>query len=182
MMKTCSCSLYLLYHLLLLQLLVVTTRASFTPTLVIPQQQQHSAVPRSLSCDPTSRLLVRLSMGTGGGGDGSDSEWAKALYENSGQDAATMQQNFEKEMKMKGLMKGTIETNPKLSANQKLIQWLTERGEVYLSEQSTWGEAPHPSKFNVQSGKAQPSFYFESNGIEWNYSFFFFPPFILSFY
>jgi uncharacterized Zn-finger protein len=87
-------------------------------------------------------------------GDGSDSEWAKALYENSG---AAMQ-NFEKEMKLKGLMKGTTETNPKLSANQKLIRWLTEQGDVYLSEQSTWGEAPHPCKYSIRKRTRQKQY------------------------
>lgn len=79
-----------------------------------------------------SRLLA--------GGEGGDSEWAKALFENSG-DAV---RDFEKDMKLKGLMKGSVDTNPKLTANQNLIDWLTEEGDVYLSEQSSWGEAPHP--------------------------------------
>lgn len=85
-----------------------------------------------LQCESKSKLLpLRLS---------SDSEWAKALYENSGNDIG----DFEKDMKLKGLMKGSANTNPKLSANQKLIEWLTRDGDVYLSEQSSWGEAPHP--------------------------------------
>jgi hypothetical protein len=81
------------------------------------------------------------------GGEGSDSEWAKALFEASG-DAV---KEFEKEMKMKGLMKGTAASNPKLSANAKLIEWLTEEGDVYLSEQSAWGEAPHPLAISTET-------------------------------
>lgn len=73
-------------------------------------------------------------------GDGGDSEWAKALFESSG-DAVG---NFENDMKMKGLMKGNSDSNPKISQNQNLINWLTAEGDVYLSELSSWGEAPHP--------------------------------------
>jgi len=81
------------------------------------------------------------------GGEGGDSEWAKALFESSGEAV----RDFEKDMKMKGLMKGNVNSNPKLTANQNLINWLTEEGGVYLSEQSSWGEAPHPmaSKFST---------------------------------
>ena len=72
--------------------------------------------------------LHRLTSHLFAGGEGGDSEWAKALFENSGE----AMRNFESDMKMKGLMKGNAKTNPKLSANQNLIQWLTEEGEVYL--------------------------------------------------
>jgi Rubisco LSMT substrate-binding/SET domain len=80
------------------------------------------------------------------GGDGSDSEWAKALFENSGQESGS----FEKEMKMKGLMKGTTIADPKLSQNANLISWLEKNG-VYLSDQSSWGEAPHPLAISVET-------------------------------
>lgn len=81
------------------------------------------------------------------GGEGGDTEWAKALYEASG-DAVG---NFEKDMKMKGLMKGNTSTNPKLTANQNLIQWLSTEGNVYLSETSSWGEAPHPLAISTET-------------------------------
>jgi Rubisco LSMT substrate-binding/SET domain len=81
------------------------------------------------------------------GGEGGDKEWSKALYEASGDSI----QNFEQEMKMKGLMKGTVETNPKLTANQNLINWLESEGKVYLSDQSTWGEAPHPLAISTET-------------------------------
>ena len=74
------------------------------------------------------------------GGEGGDSEWAKALFESSGEAV----RDFEQDMKMKGLLKGNVNTNPKLTANQNLIEWLIREGEVYLAEQSSWGEAPHP--------------------------------------
>lgn len=74
------------------------------------------------------------------GGEGGDKEWVKALYEASGAAVG----DFEKDMKMKGLLKGTAATNPKLTANQNLLQWLNAEGGVYLSEASSWGEAPHP--------------------------------------
>jgi len=80
-------------------------------------------------------------------GEGSDSEWAKALMENVGQDSGT----FEKEMKMKGLLKGDKNSNPKISQNANLIQWLEEEGDVYLSDQSSWGEAPHPMAISTDT-------------------------------
>ena len=86
----------------------------------------------------SKRVLPRTRLYAGG--EGGDSEWAKALFESSG--AAV--RDFEKDMKMKGLIKGDANTNPKLTANQNLINWLSKEGDVYLSEQSTWGEAPHP--------------------------------------
>lgn len=81
------------------------------------------------------------------GGDGSDSEWSKALFESSGEAV----RDFENDMKMKGLMKGTVATNPKLTANQNLVDWLTAEGNVYLSEQSSWGEAPHPLAISTET-------------------------------
>jgi hypothetical protein len=91
-----------------------------------------------------SNTLTLLRMA---GGDGSDSEWIKALMEASGDN----QGNFENDMKMKGLMKGTTSTNPKLTANAKLIQWLEQEGNVYLSEISSWGEAPHPLAISTET-------------------------------
>lgn len=79
-------------------------------------------------------------------GDGSDSEWSKALQENQGIEVGA----FEKEMKLKGFMKGNEQTNPKLSQNAKLLQWLTENG-LYLSEESGWGEAPHPMAISTET-------------------------------
>jgi histone-lysine N-methyltransferase SETD3 len=82
------------------------------------------------------------------GGDGSDSEWMKALMEASGQTPG----EFEKQMKMKGLLgaKGG-DGNPKLSANAQLIQWLEEQGDVFLKETSSWGEAPHPMAISTET-------------------------------
>ena len=80
-------------------------------------------------------------------GQASDSEWAKALFENSG-DAIDQ---FEKEMKMKGLGLGSTSSDPKVTANTNLIRWLSEEGEVYLSEQSAWGEAPHPMVISTET-------------------------------
>jgi len=81
------------------------------------------------------------------GGDGSDREWAKALRESTGAQVG----DFEKEMKMKGFLKGVSQDNPKLSANSNLIRWLSEEGEVYLSEESSWGEAPHPLAISTET-------------------------------
>lgn len=80
------------------------------------------------------------------GGEGGDAEWAKALRESTGQEVGA----FEREMKLKGLMKGTVSTNPKLSENADLVNWLTDEG-VYLSEQSTWGDAPHALAISTET-------------------------------
>ena len=90
--------------------------------------------------DASPRRCLELRMA---GGEGGDAEWAKALYEASG--------DFEQDMKMKGLMKGTVVTNPKLTANENLINWLSADGSVYLSEASNWGEAPHPLAISTET-------------------------------
>ena len=89
---------------------------------------------------------TQLSMA---GGEGGETEWVKALEDAAG---GTTPGKFEEEMKMKGLLgpnKG--DGNPKLSANSRLIQWLENEGQVYLSESSTWGEAPHPLAISTET-------------------------------
>lgn len=81
------------------------------------------------------------------GGDGGDAEWMKALLEAGG----TSPGEFEKQMKMKGLLGNKGVANPKLSANAALIQWLEEKGDVYLAESSSWGEAPHPMAISTET-------------------------------
>jgi hypothetical protein len=80
-------------------------------------------------------------------GDASDKSWAKALKESTGPELGA----FEKDMKLKGLMKGNSDSDPKLTANSNLVKWLEEEGKVYLSEQSTWGEAPHPMAISTDT-------------------------------
>eukprot|EP00577_Skeletonema_sp_RCC1716_P006754 CAMPEP_0113419016 /NCGR_PEP_ID=MMETSP0013_2-20120614/26534_1 /TAXON_ID=2843 ORGANISM="Skeletonema costatum, Strain 1716" /NCGR_SAMPLE_ID=MMETSP0013_2 /ASSEMBLY_ACC=CAM_ASM_000158 /LENGTH=575 /DNA_ID=CAMNT_0000306329 /DNA_START=191 /DNA_END=1915 /DNA_ORIENTATION=- /assembly_acc=CAM_ASM_000158 len=83
------------------------------------------------------------------GGEGGDKEWAKALLDAGG---GTKPGQFEEDMKMKGLLgpnKGM--GNPKLNANSRLIAWLETEGDVYLSESSTWGEAPHPMAISTET-------------------------------
>jgi hypothetical protein len=59
---------------------------------------------------------------------------------------------FEEDMKMKGLLgPNRGKGNPKLNANSRLIKWLEEEGQVYLSESSTWGEAPHPMAISTET-------------------------------
>lgn len=81
------------------------------------------------------------------GGEGGESEWVKALLENT----APVPGAFEDEMKMKGLLGKKTDANPKLTANARLISWLSEEGDVYLSEESTWGEAPHPMAISTET-------------------------------
>lgn len=81
------------------------------------------------------------------GGEGGESEWVKALLENT----APVPGAFEDEMKMKGLLGKKTDSNPKLTANARLVSWLSEEGDVYLSEESTWGEAPHPMAISTET-------------------------------
>ncbi|KAL3940123.1 MAG: hypothetical protein SGARI_001115, partial [Bacillariaceae sp.] len=81
------------------------------------------------------------------GGEGGDSEWVKALLENTTPEPGA----FEAEMKMKGLLGNKGGGDSKLTANQELVAWLETEGEVYLSEQSSWGEAPHPMAISTDT-------------------------------
>jgi len=81
------------------------------------------------------------------GGEGGESEWVKALLENT----APVPGAFEDEMKMKGLLGKKTDSNQKLTANSRLISWLNMEGDVYLSEESTWGEAPHPMAISTET-------------------------------
>lgn len=82
------------------------------------------------------------------GEKGGDSEWAKALFESSGEST----DELDKEMtKMKGIFRDKDAGDPKMTANANLIQWLSDEGEVYLSEQSSWGEAPHPMVISTET-------------------------------
>jgi len=81
------------------------------------------------------------------GGEGGESEWVKALLESTAPEPGA----FEDEMKMKGLLGKKTGANPKLTANARLISWLGDEGEVYLSEESTWGEAPHPMAISTET-------------------------------
>lgn len=105
-----------------------------------------------LLCKSTQAFLQQptkaLSIPKMAGGDGSDSEWAKALAESTGM----IPGQFEQEMKMKGLLgnkKG--QGDEKVTANGNLIKWLSEQGDVYLSEESSWGEAPHPLAISTET-------------------------------
>jgi histone-lysine N-methyltransferase SETD3 len=103
------------------------------------QPQVQSDASRSSSC--------LSAEGGKGNGEGGDSEWVKALLENT----AAVPGEFEKEMKMKGLLGLTPDSDPKLTANGRLIEWLQREGDVYLSEESSWGEAPHPMAISTET-------------------------------
>ena len=67
------------------------------------------------------------------GGEGGETEWAKALMDNVG----TAPGQFDKEMQaaMKGKMSGlnpnaSKEVDGKISANARLVKWLEEEGDV----------------------------------------------------
>jgi hypothetical protein len=96
---------------------------------------------------PTWKIAARPSTILGAGGEGGDSAWIRALDDASGE----LPGAFDAEMKMKGLLKKGGPENPKLSANAELVKWLEANGEVYLSEMSTWGEAPHPMAISTET-------------------------------
>ncbi len=88
------------------------------------------------------------------GGEGGESEWAKALMDNIG----TAPGQFDKELQaqMKGKMSGlnpnvSKKVDQKLSANALLVKWLEEEGDVYLQDASGWGEAPHPMAISTET-------------------------------
>jgi len=88
------------------------------------------------------------------GGEGGETEWAKALMDNVG----TAPGQFDKEMQaaMKGKMSGlnpnaSKEVDGKISANARLVKWLEEEGDVYLQDASGWGEAPHPMAISTET-------------------------------
>mmetsp|Transcript_16552 Transcript_16552/g.24599 ORF Transcript_16552/g.24599 Transcript_16552/m.24599 type:complete len:584 (+) Transcript_16552:80-1831(+) len=102
-----------------------------------------------LSASRNSRTTPQHVVLSMAGGEGGEAEWVKALLDAGG---GTKPGQFEEDMKMKGLLgpnKGM--GNPKLNANSRLIAWLETEGDVYLSESSTWGEAPHPMAISTET-------------------------------
>lgn len=125
------------------------------------------------------------------GGEGGESEWAKALNDNKGRvpgqfDLELAKQLLEKSnsfgknddnnadaassdtspptaastaatasaspKKMAGLNPNAKSSvNAKLSANARLVSWLEKEGDVYLSDASGWGEAPHPMAISTDT-------------------------------
>lgn len=91
----------------------------------------------------TTKTTINMASGEGG-----DKEWSKALAESTGMVPGQM----EKDMKMQGLLGNRKnDGDPKITANGNLIRWLEEEGEVYLSEESSWGEAPHPMAISTET-------------------------------
>jgi len=126
-------------------------------------------VPPRAPLAPSRSRSASLGMA---GGEGGETEWSKALRDAEGSAPGS----FEEEMramlgigsqpekdgggagggadgggKMKGLGLKRTDANPKLTANANLVRWLEERGEVYLADASTWGEAPHPMAISTET-------------------------------
>jgi histone-lysine N-methyltransferase SETD3 len=94
----------------------------------------------------------------GGGGAGSDADWAKALRDNEGDDPSLFEQELlsltkKNSQLSSGAFLKNKKTNlsPKLKANQNLLTWLEENGDVYLKDQSNWGSAPHPLAVSTET-------------------------------
>ncbi len=125
---------------LLLHITILSTVLAFAPQ---KQQQRHLVL---VDCSSSPKRTSPLAMA---GGEGGDAEWVKALIEAGG---GTQPGKFEEDMKMKGLLgPNRGKGNPKLNANSRLISWLENEGQVYLSESSTWGEAPHPLAISTET-------------------------------
>ena len=107
---------------------------------LVQWQQVESFVARDMRISKSTMLSMA-------GGEGGDSEWVKALLENTPAEPGA----FEKEMKMKGLLGNKGSGDTKLSANAALVKWLEEEGDVYLAEVSSWGEAPHPMAISTDT-------------------------------
>ena len=108
-------------------------------------------VSAAFSMRPKSKSFVSLDMA---GGEGGESEWAKALLDNNGR----LPGQFDKELnsslksKMSGLNPNKKdEVDGKLSANARLVQWLESEGDVYLQDASGWGTAPHPMAISTET-------------------------------
>ena len=106
---------------------------------------------KAFSMRPSSKSITKLTMA---GGEGGESEWAKALIDNQGR----LPGQFDKELnsnlksKMSGLNPNKKnEVDGKLSANARLVQWLEKEGDVYLEDASGWGEAPHPMAISTET-------------------------------
>eukprot|EP00579_Thalassiosira_antarctica_P013897 CAMPEP_0201935078 /NCGR_PEP_ID=MMETSP0903-20130614/34813_1 /ASSEMBLY_ACC=CAM_ASM_000552 /TAXON_ID=420261 /ORGANISM="Thalassiosira antarctica, Strain CCMP982" /LENGTH=582 /DNA_ID=CAMNT_0048475427 /DNA_START=82 /DNA_END=1828 /DNA_ORIENTATION=- len=116
---------------------------------MLPLLLQMMSTPTALAFAPHQQPRIQQQPLSMAGGEGGDKEWAKALMDAGG---GTTPGKFEEEMKMKGLLgKNRGEGNPKLNANSRLVAWLETEGEVYLSESSTWGEAPHPMAISTET-------------------------------
>jgi hypothetical protein len=90
------------------------------------------------------------------GGEGGESEWAKALMENSGSNSGQVDAELLEKAKIKSKMSGLnpnakSSVDKKLSANARLAAWLKEEGDVYLDDASGWGEAPHPMAISTET-------------------------------
>jgi hypothetical protein len=130
---------------LLMQISSPSTSSAFAPPI------RHRRTPASVVVNGPA-VIAPPSMAAGGSnGEGGEAEWVKALLE-AGGGGKNAPGKFEEEMKMKGLLgPNRGKGNPKLTANSRLVAWLESEGDVYLSETSTWGEAPHPLAISTET-------------------------------
>jgi len=110
------------------------------------------------------------------GGEGGEAEWSKALNDSKGRVPGQFDLELAKQLLEKGTKSDSADTaseagpasggkpkmsglnpnkassiNNKLTANAKLVQWLESEGDVYLSDSSGWGEAPHPMAISTDT-------------------------------
>lgn len=124
---------------------------SFTPSYRINPVSTRGQI---IGCLTNRPHVKRSTCIHSSNGEGGEAEWAKALNENVGPVPGTFDKELNKAMKTKmmGLNpNASKDVDKKLSANAKLIEWLEKDGNVYLSDASGWGEAPHPMAISTET-------------------------------
>jgi len=81
------------------------------------------------------------------GKEGGEEFWVMDLLKSAGKNPAG---EFDKQLKMKGL-RPNKDTDPKIVANNELIRWLEDKGDVWLKTKSDWGKAPHPLGISTET-------------------------------
>jgi len=120
-----------------------------TIVLLVVHSPMSNAFAPSSNCQSLRALPKGMNQHFMSSGDGSEDAWVKALLDAGG---GPKPGEFEEDMKMKGLLgPNRGKGNTKLSANSRLIKWLEDEGQVYLSESSSWGEAPHPMAISTET-------------------------------
>lgn len=136
-----------------------------------------------LTASPLTAASSASSALSMAGGEGGETEWAKALNDNKGRVPGQFDLELAKSLlekgsntnsdadandndnansdagqsagnkpKMAGLNPNkSSAVNNKLTANARLVDWLREEGDVYLSDASGWGEAPHPMAISTDT-------------------------------
>ena len=114
-------------------------------------------VPGQFDLELAKSLLEKSNRGKNNNDDDDDnSKTIKSNDNNNNNDATSFDDAVVASSKPKAKMAGlnpnkASSINDKLSANALLTQWLEQEGDVYLSDASGWGEAPHPMAISTDT-------------------------------